>query len=442
VQRLVDRLFYRERYDYLKALEQFTRETQSVTNLNGLASALTGTVALAMQAKSAYLMLPSPQKDDFIVHSPTGTENSVVGSLPASSIFLTWMSRNNRYLTYKDLDILPELRGLKADERKFLKDLAGEIHMPMKTPAGMTGVLVLGPKLSQEPYSNEDIALLWTLSRQAAMSIENARLYAEEKERASTLGMLERMKSEFLVSASHQLKTPLTSIKVAADMLFEDEEKNPSPTRQSMIQTLSIGVDSLQKLVNEVLDFAKMRTATLEMHWRPANIIQLIKDVVALMSPAIQRKQQHLEIELPTALPPVMIDRQRLEQVLVNLLENASKFTPRRGDITVRANSNKDLGVVVEVEDTGPGISETEWESIFEPYYQRTDPSGYYEGTGLGLSIAKSLVELHGGKIWLKNKAGNGSIFYFSIPVERILEARKYSGILSSESGSPEQDTD
>jgi signal transduction histidine kinase len=430
-QRIVDRWFYRERYDYIQALRRFSQETQSVTDFQGLSTALTKAVALAMQSKNAYLLLSSPQTNDFILHSSANGDTLATDSISANSVFLTWMRRNDGFLRSSDLDILPEFRGLRTNEKKYLEALGGEIYMPLKTPAGLTGVLIIAPKLSEKPYSNEDITLLWTLTRQAAMSIENARLYAEERERASELKTLDRMKSEFMVAASHQLKTPLTSVKVAADILIEQEEREPSASRIQMIQTLNMGVESLQRLVNEVLDFAKMQTATLDIHQEPSDITHLVQDIAVLMAPAFQRRKQHLELALLDPLPPAMIDRQRLNQVLMNLLENASKFTPKGGQITVRTAKDAQLGIIVEVEDTGPGISKEEQERVFEPYYQVTDSPGYYTGSGLGLAIAKSLVELHGGKIWLKSKIGKGSTFLFSVPVAKSAEIRKHGDVVS-----------
>jgi len=428
VQRMIDRLFYRERYDHLEALELFTRETQSVVDLQGLSIALTDAVALAMQARKVYLLLSSPQTNAFVLYPATDNE-LFTGSIATSSALMRWMRRNEGHLRSIDLDIQPEFRGLRAKERDFLKKLGGEIYMPLKTPSGLTGILILAPKLSKEPYSNEDVALLWTLTRQAAMSIENARLYAEERERAAALRTLEQMKSEFLVTASHQLKTPLTSVKVAADILIEQEGKDPSASRLPMIQTLSVGVSSLERLVNEVLDFAKMQTATLDIHREPSDILQLIRDVAAMMAPALQRKKQQLKLELPDTLPLTLIDWHRLEQVLVNLVENASKFTPKNEQISVRASEDSQSGVIVEIEDSGPGIPQDEQDKIFEPYYQASDTSGYYAGSGLGLAIARSLVQLHQGKIWVNSKVGKGSTFYFSVPVVETADIHRYRGI-------------
>ena len=142
VQRMVDRLFYRERYDYLEALERFTRETQSVVDLQGLSTALTKAVALAMQARNAYLLLSSPQTNNFLLYPSAGNE-AFAGSISTSSALLRWMRLKEGYIRSIDLDILPELRGLKAREKEFLEKLGGEIYMPLKTPGGLTGVLIL-----------------------------------------------------------------------------------------------------------------------------------------------------------------------------------------------------------------------------------------------------------------------------------------------------------
>ena len=210
---------------------------------------------------------------------------------------------------------------------------------------------------------------------------------------------------------------------------MEQEGKDPSASRLPMIQTLSVGVSSLERLVNEVLDFAKMQTATLDIHREPSNILQLIRDVAVMMAPALQRKKQKLELELPDALPLTLIDWHRLEQVLVNLLENASKFTPRSGEITVRASEDDQLGVIIEIEDSGPGIPLDEQDKIFEPYYQASDTSGYYAGSGLGLAIARSLIQLHQGKIWLESKVGEGSTFCFSVPAVQTAEIHMYRDV-------------
>ncbi|MFC1926439.1 ATP-binding protein [Chloroflexota bacterium] len=419
VQHLVERWFYRERYDYLKALEQFTRESQSITDLDKLSSTLTRTVALAMQAKNAYLMLPTPQTEDFVLYSAAKSNSSISCSLQASSPFLSWLRRNDLFLNHRDLEILPQLKALPADHKRALDQMGGEIYIPLKTAGGLAGVLALTAKLSEEPYSNEDLDLLWNLARHSAISIENARLYAEEKHRASELEKLEQMKSSLLVTISHQLKTPLTSIRVVTDLMVEEEEKNPSPVYSESVRILSIGVDALQRLINEVLDLAKMQTATLALHRYTEDIIELIRDVAALVGTMLERKEQTLELDLPNHLPLVLIDQQRMHQVLINLVENAIKFTPRGGHMIVRAREVEDACLIVEVEDTGPGIPENEQQNIFKAYYQVPSATGYEQGSGLGLAIAKSLIELHGGKIWIKSEVGKGSIFSFSIPLEK-----------------------
>lgn len=415
-QQLVDRWFYRERYNPLKSLEQFTRQSQSIIDVEGLSSALTRTVALAMQAGNVCLMLPSPQTGDFVLYAWAKDEKREASYLSSNSPLIVWMNRNDKILTSRDLETLPQFKALTAVEKGCLQQLTGEIYMPLKTPNGLAGILVLTVKRSQQPYSNEDITLLWTFTRQAAMSIENARVYAREKERANEMERLEQMKSELLVTVSHQLKTPLTSVRVAMDLLSEQEKENPSQMRSRLVQMLSMGVDAMQKQINEILDFAKIQTATLKLEPELLDMVPLIEEVTELVTPAARAKQQTLNLELPGRLPPVPVDQERLKQIMISLLDNAIKFTHSEGCITVRAQADGDAGVVVEVEDSGHGIPEHEHEKVFQPHYQVEDSSGSSKGSGLGLAIARSLVELHGGRIWLESRIGEGSTFSFSIP--------------------------
>lgn len=413
VQRLVDRVFYRHRYDYIKALEQFSHQTQSIADLDSLCATLVNTIALALEAKNVYLLLPSPPAGDFTVHAASVAMARF--SIAADSPFIGWIKRSDQLLTSRDLNILPQFQGLRLSEKAFLKMLSGEIYLPLKGRAGVAGILVLVARPTGRPYSGEDIAMLWAISRQAAVSLENAHLYAQENARLEQAEKLEQMKSDFMVKISHQLKTPLTSLRAAVDILAEEEARNPSPVRLTLVRTMGLGIDSLQRLISRILDLAKIQTATLELHRQPVDLAALVEETAAMMAPALALKKQTLSLELPDALQAVAADGQRLEQVLVNLVENASKFTGREGRITVRVKELEDTGVVVEVEDSGPGIPENEQKRIFEPYYQVKMP-GSDIGNGLGLAIVKSLIELHGGRVWVESQVGTGSTFSFLIP--------------------------
>ncbi|MBM4449089.1 MAG: ATP-binding protein, partial [Chloroflexi bacterium] len=151
---------------------------------------------------------------------------------------------------------------------------------------------------------------------------------------------------------------------------------------------------------------------------------RLLHSIVDSVKPLAQKNRLSLNAELPTSLPVIQADEDRLRQVVLNLLNNAFKFTPAGGSVTVRARTDE-ANLVVEVQDTGPGISQEEQERLFEPYQQLAKERARLSGLGLGLSLAKKLVELHGGRIWVQSKKGRGSTFLFSIPLEVKEKAKK-----------------
>jgi signal transduction histidine kinase len=145
--------------------------------------------------------------------------------------------------------------------------------------------------------------------------------------------------------------------------------------------------------------------------------LQLLRWVVDDMAPVISNHGQSLTLELSSSLPSVWADEGRLRQVVLNLLSNASKFTPRGGKITLRARE-LDSTLVVEIQDTGPGIAEADQRRLFEPYHRLESDREQLSGLGLGLALCKTLVQLHGGRIWVKSRAGEGSTFGFSVPLK------------------------
>jgi len=180
-QRLVDRLFYRDRYDYLKALERFGSETQSITNLEQLCSRIVKLVRGALQTSSACLLLPSEDKTAFVTKSSTGLRNPPSGIVVRDGGLLTrWMRRHGEIISSKDFSTIPELQNIARRERQNLEKLRAEMYVPVKSRSGeLSGLLILGEKLSQQDYSVEDRRLLSTFSSQIAVSLENARLYTD-----------------------------------------------------------------------------------------------------------------------------------------------------------------------------------------------------------------------------------------------------------------------
>ncbi len=227
-----------------------------------------------------------------------------------------------------------------------------------------------------------------------------------------------KLKSEFLASMSHELRTPLNSIigfaEVMADQLFGPL----NPKQQKYMSNIHTSGHHLLQLINDILDLSKIEAGKLELNYREFSANEVLNDTLTSVAPLAEKKNLDMKVEIDSKLASIAADESKFKQIMYNLLSNAVKFTPDHGKITVKAVANRKLAVVT-VTDTGIGISEEDQEIIFQQFRQVSDSDDReFEGTGLGLALTKKLVEMHGGRIWLKSEPGRGSSFSFSIPFE------------------------
>jgi len=227
----------------------------------------------------------------------------------------------------------------------------------------------------------------------------------------------DKKRVEFISVTTHELKTSLTAIIASAELLSDELQLGKKSVPGRLIQSIIRNAHSIDERLSRFPEMAKLLVGDLQLQLEPVEIRQVIHNATARFYPSIRSRSQSLSVELPDSLPLVKADRQYLEEILLTLIANASKFTPERGKIKVGAQQDGE-SLVVQVSDTGVGIPAEEQERIFQPYYQvNRNGEGKQTGSGLGLAITKSLVELHGGKIWLKSIVGQGSTFTFSLPI-------------------------
>jgi signal transduction histidine kinase/FixJ family two-component response regulator/HAMP domain-containing protein len=228
---------------------------------------------------------------------------------------------------------------------------------------------------------------------------------------ATERARLERLKSEFIATASHELRSPLTSIKGFIELLAGDASL--SGRQKEFVDIVAVSTNRLVDLVNDLLDVARVEAGRAEVHRRPTDLREVVREVVTLMRPRIDDKAQQLTIELPDELPAALADPARIRQVLTNLLTNAHLYTAKGGTIAVAL---RDAGrhVALDVADDGRGMTAEEARHVFDRFYRAGDGDG--GGTGLGLAIVQSLVELHDGEIDLDTAPGRGSRFTVLIP--------------------------
>ncbi len=238
------------------------------------------------------------------------------------------------------------------------------------------------------------------------------KLLQSEKEIREKLEVQLENRLFFTRALVHELKTPLTPILLASELL---EKNETDKTFKGIARTINEGTEALSRRVDELLDISRGETGLLKINPKRSDIVQLVDDTYKHMSFIFGKKNQRFMLDIPNNMPKMKIDKKMIQQVLVNLLDNASKFTPRDGTIILRLRKNGN-SAEFEVEDTGAGIGFNEQENIFEYYHSVRSRHSPNSGVGLGLSLSKMFVELHGGKIWVQSEKGKGSIFTFSLP--------------------------
>jgi two-component system, NarL family, sensor histidine kinase BarA len=270
-----------------------------------------------------------------------------------------------------------------------------------------------------------------------AVAVRLARLYHIESERATRSEEREKLERDLLSIVSHELRTPLTSIKTCVGALSSMEKDSPGQTEHEsteskLLHNIGRSTDRLIVLVNELLDMARLRAGRVSLNLQTLNMGDVVSEMALHVRPLLDSRRQTLSLDLPAQeshrrqMLNVSADRRKIEQVLLNLLSNANKFTPVGGNITLGATP-RDGMVRVFVRDDGPGILPGEEERIFEKFYRAAATGEHGEsrpdGSGLGLAIAKSIVELHGGVIGVRSSLGRGSTFYFALASQPELDS-------------------
>lgn len=256
-----------------------------------------------------------------------------------------------------------------------------------------------------------------TIRRQSQQLEEYAKGLEEKvKERTKELEEAQKkelaLKDEFVFIASHELKTPVTAINGFLEMIFEE---NPPSAIKSSLEAIEVASQNLKQLVEDLLEVARSEAGRLEVKTEPLNICIVIDEVSAELLPLSSQKSLKLENLCPKAPTMVLADKGKIQEILLNLVGNAIKFTPQKGRVGV-SHQTKGKEVIIEVSDTGIGIPEGEQKHIFEKFW-RGENARQAPGTGLGLFITKMLVEKMGGRIWFESEVGKGSTFHFSLPI-------------------------
>ncbi len=297
--------------------------------------------------------------------------------------------------------------------------LASLLILPLRTRREMLGAVVIAANDPSRAMSDTKLPLAEVLAERAALAIENAKLYTDQVEARRKVEDLSRLKDEFLSIASHELRTPVTSIKGYTQLAKTLIRENDLETSEEYLDVALDQIDRMSRLILELLDVSRIETGRLQIRREPIPWPAFVRDVVHRHHTAFS--DRHFEVKVLSNDERVVHgDRDRLEQVLGNLLENAVKYSPEGSDIFLEVDDRGE-NVVTAVSDRGMGIPADEINQVFERFHRgRHVSSTNYGGLGLGLYITKQIVERHGGQIWVESREGQGTNFYFSLPAAAV----------------------
>jgi len=442
IETATDKVFFKARYNMEETLNQVSEKIASVIELPQLVSEIkrvlkesvkVSKIAIYAKADHHYVLLDNAS--DFQHHLDTSIEKKHFlkdyFEKKPELIVLSEVKQNIQ--DNKNVD--PSL----AETVKALTEKKVEIIAPLLVKGELTGAMFLGEKLSQDIYSNEDIRFIEILSHQAALALENAKLYQEEKlygihlkqevEKATEslrsanerLKELDEAKDEFVSVASHELRTPMTAIKSYVWLALNNRAGEVNAKLKDYLNKVYVSSERMIALIGDMLNVSRIETGRIQMEIGVVSPYKVIDMVLSDLSAKAGELAVNLTAEKENIVPLVKTDRNKLAEILMNLAGNSLKFTPKGGKVTISAKKVDDM-VNISVADTGVGISKENMTRLFAKFGRiessyATAGQAASTGTGLGLWISKNYVEKMGGKIWVNSELGKGTTFTFSLPV-------------------------
>jgi len=301
------------------------------------------------------------------------------------------------------------------------------IAVPLRSQDKILGALMVD-RMQEHALTVDDLELMVTFAHQVAIALDNASAYrqieelnvgleAKVRERTAELEQADRLRSQFLSHVSHELKTPMTSIKGFVQNMLDGLTGSVNEKQQRYLTRMLENAERLIRMIEDLLDRTRIQTGRLELAPAEIDLSECVADAIEQLRPLAQAKRQQLDARYPSETLTVWADRDRLFQVVTNLVQNAVKFTPEEGRVVVTVAQESPRHGKLTVHDTGPGIPPEYLEKIFDPFFRVKQARTGVKGLGLGLSIVRTLVELHGGTIGAANRAGQGAEFVVTLPL-------------------------
>jgi len=397
-------------YDRLMAryerLMQISRQLNSTLDLSQLLNRIIKAATELTDTEAASILLIDQTTGELrfeaaSMMSPGAMEAIVV---PMEGSLAGWVAQHGEPVLVEDTHNEP--RWFKRVDDTIGQTTRNLLGVPLVTHNKTIGVVEAINKRNDAPWTEDDVNTLTTLAAQAAIAIENARLFQQ---------------SDFISEMVHELRTPLAALKASTTLLLRPEL--PENRRKQIIQTMEGETDRLTRLTTDFLDLARLESGRTRLETGVFNIGELLNESVDVVRN--QASERHINVYINCDEGLLLDgDRGKIKQVLLNLLTNAIKYNKEQGEIHITVTPPAHLHgeealARIEVRDTGHGISKENQKHMFEKFYRVADTAGYTQGTGLGLVIAKRIVEAHGGDMGLESELGVGTAFHFTIPIAK-----------------------
>lgn len=417
MQKFVDKKFFHVRYNYRIAQSKFTSEINQSLDIKRLAGFIIEKLDELLQLRcTAFYLLTEPDKrwrllsqKDWIYRRADLIEHllKIAGSSALQIISLA--------------DYIETGVEFKEADAQIFTDSKIALAMPFRSQnREIDGFLILGKKKSEAQFSMEDIDLLKTICSQISLAVERIRLQQKlliQHAETQRLDELNQLKSYFVSSVSHELQTPLTSIKMFAELL-RTKKKISQKDKTEYLEIIEGESGRLSRLIKNVLDFSKMERGVKEYHFAKINLIDKIEDVLRSMKYQLDQHGYKIDLNLSEQKLIIPADGDAIVEALTNLISNAIKYSRDEKYIAISASIEDDFAVI-HVEDKGIGISLEDQDRIFDTFYRAEDEKiQSLAGAGLGLTIIRHIVEAHNGKIEVESSPGKGSKFSLYLPLE------------------------
>jgi signal transduction histidine kinase len=419
LKQLFARLALQRRIDELQGLYRVSWAFSLAGGAETFFGQLTRHSAELLKARKAVVLLYDPQRQEMVAQAPghgMPSRNVAMMRYPvAGDARSRWNFRTNGPLVanraQQDARVLP---GLAAA-------LEVESALVVALPRGpeIIGLLAVADRVDGRPFDDADLSMLQTVAAQASVGVENFRLHAQITQANQQLKELDRLKNDFVAMVAHDFRGPLMAIRGYAEVVGEDPHLAPERLREFM-RTIVDQTDDLSRLASDTFLITQMEAGQFEYRWSEIEVGHFVIDAVARMN-----TDRAVAVDVPPGLPRIQGDPERLRQVLTNLVNNAIKYSPGGGGITIRARERAPDHVLVEVADQGLGIPAEQMGRLFRKFERvRSEGHDRIGGTGLGLYICRLIVEGHAGRIWAQSSGvDGGSTFFLMLPLDPRLQA-------------------